>query len=118
MGATRTLECPKAVVGRVIGKGGETIKSLQKQYGASIQIDQSCNPCKITVAGPQQACMACERAITDIIEDRPLAQGQGGYGGAQAGGKHRAGGGMSFSVSIRQVDFFSASLSVSGSFAS
>ncbi len=66
VGASHLMECPKAVVGRVIGKGGETIKSLQKQYGTSIQIDQSTNPCKITVAGPDVACQACERAITDV----------------------------------------------------
>lgn len=81
IGVTRAIDCPKTVVGRVIGKGGETIKSLQKQFGTSIQIDQSCNPCKITIAGPSHSTNACERAIIDIIEDRPHNMGgMGGFG--------------------------------------
>ncbi|KAL0029729.1 hypothetical protein WJX79_005591 [Trebouxia sp. C0005] len=43
------------MVGRVIGKGGETIKALQQYTGAMIQIDQSCEPTKVTVAGSAQS---------------------------------------------------------------
>lgn len=35
---TAVVECPKTMVGRVIGKGGETIKSLQQYTGAMIQV--------------------------------------------------------------------------------
>lgn len=35
---TAVVECPKSMVGRVIGKGGETIKSLQQYTGAMIQV--------------------------------------------------------------------------------
>eukprot|EP00854_Cymbomonas_tetramitiformis_P015572 gene15572-18461_t len=41
-----SLDCPKDMVGRVIGRGGETIKGLQHHSGARIQIDQHSNPCK------------------------------------------------------------------------
>jgi hypothetical protein len=34
---TAVVECPKSMVGRVIGKGGETIKALQQYTGAMIQ---------------------------------------------------------------------------------
>eukprot|EP01023_Acetabularia_acetabulum_P000723 TRINITY_DN10294_c0_g1_i4.p1 TRINITY_DN10294_c0_g1~~TRINITY_DN10294_c0_g1_i4.p1 ORF type:complete len:441 (+),score=100.12 TRINITY_DN10294_c0_g1_i4:194-1516(+) len=51
LGETQYIECPKGLVGRVIGKGGDTIKNLQRDTGASVQIDQSVNPCKITVNG-------------------------------------------------------------------
>ncbi len=37
---TRTLECPAGIVGRIIGRGGETIRSLQTGSGAHITIDQ------------------------------------------------------------------------------
>ena len=36
-GISRVVECPKGMVGRVIGKGGETIKALQRTY----QVGQS-----------------------------------------------------------------------------
>jgi len=37
MGASRALSCPKALIGKLIGKQGETIKGLQRASGASIQ---------------------------------------------------------------------------------
>jgi hypothetical protein len=54
--ATETLDCPPGLVGRVIGKGGETIKGLQAQSGAHITIDQNFpdgEPRKIAVSGPR-----------------------------------------------------------------
>jgi hypothetical protein len=52
------------------------------------QIDQSCNPCKITIAGPTPATLACVAAVEDVIEDRP----QGGMGGPMGmGGMGMAG---------------------------
>ncbi|KAF5831863.1 hypothetical protein DUNSADRAFT_12518 [Dunaliella salina] len=84
VGTTRTIDCPKSVVGRVIGKGGETIKGLQKQFSTSVQIDQTVNPCKITVAGPTQNVMNCQAAIEDVMEDRPamgMGMGMGMPGG-------------------------------------
>lgn len=40
---TAVVECPKSMVGRVIGKGGETIKSLQQYTGAMIQVGAAGN---------------------------------------------------------------------------
>lgn len=38
-GATEvTLECPAGLVGRIIGKGGETIRDLQLRSGCHIQM--------------------------------------------------------------------------------
>lgn len=80
-GAGKTLEltCPKHMVGRVIGRGGETVKGLQRQYGAAIQIEQNANPCRVTITGPPGAVAAAERAILDLVEDRP--PGGPGFGG-------------------------------------
>lgn len=39
--ATATVDCPKSMVGRVIGKSGETIKALQTYTGALIQVGVS-----------------------------------------------------------------------------
>jgi len=38
---SRTFACPQAVVGRVIGRGGETIRSLQSTSGAHIHVEQN-----------------------------------------------------------------------------
>jgi predicted RNA-binding protein YlqC (UPF0109 family) len=38
IGINVTVQCPKSMVGRVIGKGGETIKGLQRKYHTSIQV--------------------------------------------------------------------------------
>jgi polyribonucleotide nucleotidyltransferase len=35
------IECPQAIVGRVIGSSGATIKEVQSRTGAKIQIDQN-----------------------------------------------------------------------------
>ena len=51
MQSTMTVACPRSMVGRVIGKGGETIKALQQYTGAMIQIDQSQDPTRVTIAG-------------------------------------------------------------------
>jgi predicted RNA-binding protein YlqC (UPF0109 family) len=46
-----SIMCPKSMVGRVIGKGGETIKALQQYTSAMIQIDQSQDPTRVTIVG-------------------------------------------------------------------
>ncbi len=60
-GITRVLDCPKHMVGRIIGKGGETVKGMQKQFATSIQIEQNGNPCKVTITGPPHAVDGAER---------------------------------------------------------
>nr|BBC28431.1 C1, subunit of the circadian RNA-binding protein CHLAMY1 [Yamagishiella unicocca] len=67
VGSTEVMECPKAMVGRIIGKGGETIKDLQKRFSVSIQIDQNGTPCKVTITGPGQMIAAARRAIDDLV---------------------------------------------------
>ncbi|KAK9814912.1 hypothetical protein WJX73_001792 [Symbiochloris irregularis] len=94
-GITRTVECPKTMVGRVIGKGGETIKLLQKQYGANIQIDQGSDPMKVSVAGQPQAVEGALMAVQEIINggNPPFLPGGGAspYGGGGPRGPPGAG---------------------------
>lgn len=61
------VDCPRSMVGRVIGKGGETIKALQQYTGAMIQIDQSVEPTKVTVAGSSQSLQLAVSMIRDIV---------------------------------------------------
>ena len=65
--AQHLVECPKEMVGRVIGRGGETIKGLQSQTGARIQIDQTPSPCTVTITGNPYCVEAAARAVTDVI---------------------------------------------------
>ncbi|EIE27476.1 hypothetical protein COCSUDRAFT_64249 [Coccomyxa subellipsoidea C-169] len=87
-GVTREVQCPKGMVGRVIGKGGETIKALQKNFGANIQIDQTTDPMKITIAGQPPAVESAAAAVTEIINGGNPYLGPtagAGYGGARPG---------------------------------
>jgi len=73
-GQGQVIECPKDMVGRVIGRGGETIKGLQHHSGARIQIDQTDNPCKVSVTGAPHAIGEAMRMITDIVNGGSAAQ--------------------------------------------
>jgi hypothetical protein len=64
---TAVVECPKSMVGRVIGKGGETIKALQQYTGAMIQIDQSTDPTRVTIAGSPQSLQLAVSMVSDIV---------------------------------------------------
>lgn len=62
------VACPRNMVGRVIGKGGETIKALQQYTHAVIQIDQSQDPTRVTVAGEAES---LKRAVSIIQVRQP-----------------------------------------------
>jgi far upstream element-binding protein len=61
-------------VAKVIGKGGETIKSIQARSGAKVQIEQNQDPCKIIINGAPQAVQMASQLINDV-----LGTGVGGY---------------------------------------
>lgn len=88
-GINSSIDCPKQMVGRVIGKGGETIKALQKQFGVNIQIDQQAEPNKITIAGPPSSVANAVVTVQEIINGgNPLAAqpaGSANFGGAGRG---------------------------------
>jgi len=54
------------MIGRVIGKGGETIKTLQAQTGAVVHIQQDGDPCFITVSGSHQAVETASSMVEEI----------------------------------------------------
>ncbi len=72
------------MVGRLIGKGGETIKGLQNQFRVSIQIDQNTDPCNVTITGPPHSVQRAEMEVRNIMSGSygpPTAGGPGGFGG-------------------------------------
>ena len=84
-GISKTVECPQTMVGRVIGKGGETIKALQKHFGCNIQIDQQSNPMSLTVAGQPSAVEGAMAACQEILAGGNPPFLGGPLGGAPAG---------------------------------
>ncbi|KAL0028824.1 hypothetical protein WJX79_010043 [Trebouxia sp. C0005] len=66
-GVTRNLDCPKEMVGRVIGKGGETIKAMQREFQANIQIDQTSLPMKITISGQPASVERAYGVVAEIV---------------------------------------------------
>ncbi|KAG2499607.1 hypothetical protein HYH03_002548 [Edaphochlamys debaryana] len=55
------------MVGRVIGKNGETVKALQTYTGATIQIDQSVDPTRVSISGAAYSVNLAVSIVTDII---------------------------------------------------
>ena len=81
-GVSRTLDCPKEMVGRVIGKGGETIKSMQREFQSNIQIDQSQLPMKITISGQPAAVERTFQVVSEIVQGgNPYIGGTVGHAG-------------------------------------
>ena len=50
---------PRAMVGRVIGRGGDTVKLLQRAYGVNIQIDQVRGGGSVVVVGGREGWWEC-----------------------------------------------------------
>jgi len=74
--ASETMELPQQMVGRVIGRAGETIKGLQQQSGAHITIDQNFPegaPRQITVSGSADSVPRAMQMIRSLIEGGPSA---------------------------------------------
>ncbi|KAK7232622.1 hypothetical protein SO694_00035225 [Aureococcus anophagefferens] len=77
-----TVHCPQALVGRLIGKQGDTIKDLQRRSGARIQIDQNFpegTPRVVTVEGSAQCVALGVQLVRSLIGNSP-AVGNGNPG--------------------------------------
>jgi len=71
------MEVPTTMVGRIIGKGGETVMLLQQQSGCKIQVKKE-EPGVVRLNGTREVIAQARRLISDIIE---------GKGGGKGGGK-------------------------------
>uniref|UniRef100_A0A7S0UW84 K Homology domain-containing protein n=1 Tax=Polytomella parva TaxID=51329 RepID=A0A7S0UW84_9CHLO len=92
---TTTLECPRQMVGRIIGKNGETVKALQTYTGATIQIDQSMDPTQVSLSGPPYSLSLALSMVSDIVRGsfkgfallrqscRPASSGRLGFNNIQ-----------------------------------
>jgi far upstream element-binding protein len=97
-GSTKTIQVPSQAVGMIIGKGGETIKDLQRTSGCKINVHQPSGQDinrDIDLEGSPRQMEDAERAIWEKVETVQERDGQsGGRGGrAGGGGASRAGSG-------------------------
>ncbi|CAK0882692.1 unnamed protein product [Prorocentrum cordatum] len=80
-----TLSVDPSAVGRIIGRGGETINSLQRDSGAKIDIDKNSEGL-VRISGPGDAVERAKRAIIDLLNSSESGGGGGGKGGRGGGG--------------------------------
>jgi len=69
---THTLDCPKASLGRIIGRGGEMINQIQNTTGARVLIDQNVPegaPCKVNISGSQHSVALAIQAALSAMQD-------------------------------------------------
>ncbi|CAD5319531.1 unnamed protein product [Arabidopsis thaliana] len=90
-GTTKKIDIPNMRVGVIIGKGGETIKYLQLQSGAKIQVtrdmdaDPNCATRTVDLTGTPDQISKAEQLITDA--EAGSTAGSGGGGGRRMGGQ-------------------------------
>ena len=68
------LDCPQKYVGRLIGKSGSTVRTLESKTGVSIQIDQNMPkgcPRKVTICGHPSLIDEAEKIVKEVIEFGP-----------------------------------------------
>lgn len=82
--AEETVEIPQTMVGRVIGRGGETIQRLQRDSGAKIDVNSQQDPCPIRLSGTRDAVYRAQYMIREVIDGKQQmapAWGVPGYPG-------------------------------------
>ncbi|QDS74117.1 hypothetical protein FKW77_009810 [Venturia effusa] len=85
---TETLMVPSDAVGMIIGKGGETIKSMQAETGCKINVQQASGrdvERPIDLVGSAQAIEAAKRAIWEKVDQ--VAQKDKNNGGGRGGNR-------------------------------
>uniref|UniRef100_A0A1J3JUL0 Far upstream element-binding protein 1 n=1 Tax=Noccaea caerulescens TaxID=107243 RepID=A0A1J3JUL0_NOCCA len=84
---TKKIDIPNMRVGVIIGKGGETIKNLQHESGAKIQVtrdmdaDPSAHTRTVDLTGTPDQIARAEKLISDVLQDAE-AGGTVGSGGS------------------------------------
>ena len=61
------IDCPKNILGRVIGKKGKTIETIERAFAAQILIDQTQDPSRITISGQPGGVNDAAAAVGKLI---------------------------------------------------
>lgn len=62
-----TIEISQSQVGRLIGKGGETIQRLQRDSGAKIDVNNALDPCPVRLGGSREAVQRAKWMIHEVL---------------------------------------------------
>jgi len=74
------MEVPLSMVGRVIGRGGDTIQRLQRESGAQIDVNTNDgDPCMVRISGSRDACSHARFLIAELLGGGS-GQNGGGWG--------------------------------------
>lgn len=93
----KTIHVPSEAVGMIIGKGGETIKDMQRTTGCKINVNQPSRPDvtrKIDLAGSSRSLAEAERIIWEKVETVRQRDSAAGRGRGESAGPGSMGGGM------------------------
>jgi len=70
------LQLPKAVIGRVIGKAGATIKDIRERTGARIDArDQTEDPVQVLLSGSVESCEHAKALILEVADGAVISSG-------------------------------------------
>eukprot|EP00299_Pterocystis_sp_00344_P000585 c1016_g1_i1.p1 GENE.c1016_g1_i1~~c1016_g1_i1.p1 ORF type:complete len:259 (+),score=53.19 c1016_g1_i1:1-777(+) len=67
------LPVPSSSLGKIIGRGGATIRSLQDESGASITVDKA-QQNSVTISGPPESVQKAVQLITALVSAQPTNQ--------------------------------------------
>lgn len=73
----QTIEVPKAYVGKIIGKGGETVNLMHRKSGAKVIVDQAVPegmPCKVIMTGTAQSLLLASQLVGEIMMGVPASR--------------------------------------------
>ncbi|WZN62829.1 vigilin [Chloropicon roscoffensis] len=63
------FECPRSLVGVVIGSRGANVKEIQRKSGARVDILQDRDPCEIVICGSKESVSKASQAVHQIMEE-------------------------------------------------
>jgi len=77
--AEDVMDVPQSLLGRVIGKGGETIQRLQRESRARITVPQgSGDPCPVRMSGSRDAVARARFMLAEVIDRGSLPERRDG----------------------------------------
>mmetsp|Transcript_49331 Transcript_49331/g.97996 ORF Transcript_49331/g.97996 Transcript_49331/m.97996 type:complete len:683 (-) Transcript_49331:115-2163(-) len=76
------MEVPLSMVGRVIGRGGDTIQRLQRESGAQLDVNTNDgDPCLVRISGSRDACSRARFLIAEVLDQGSQFSDRGSGGG-------------------------------------